>query len=217
MMLPYALFQLGRLLHPAARVAAVVLGGGKLLWNLLGRPARDSREAFDEWERQVEREREAVRRRRLRGEEDSDWVDDFRTSERERERGRERAQRAARERGRGQRERERERERERRRREQGGSWGGAGGGGGGARAAPESNESGGVRFSFDVNDPHAVLGVARGATDAAVSRAFRAEMLKHHPDTLGQGASDEDRKRAVERSKLITRAFQALKKKKRRG
>lgn len=112
---------------------------------------------------------------------------------------------------------ERERERERRRREQGGSWGGAGGGGGGARAAPESNESGGVRFSFDVNDPHAVLGVARGATDAAVSRAFRAEMLKHHPDTLGQGASDEDRKRAVERSKLITRAFQALKKKKRRG
>ena len=66
------------------------------------------------------------------------------------------------------------------------------------------------QWDFDPNDPYSVLGVARGASKSEVSAAFRKEMLKHHPDTQA-GASEAQKLRAVERSKLITEAYRKIK------
>jgi len=65
-------------------------------------------------------------------------------------------------------------------------------------------------WPFDPNDPYSVLGISRGATKAEVSAAFRKEMLKHHPDTQA-GASEAEKSRAVERSKLISEAYRTIK------
>jgi len=43
-----------------------------------------------------------------------------------------------------------------------------------------------------------------------VSAAFRKQMMTHHPDTKSM-ASEAEKARAVERSKLITNAYQQIK------
>lgn len=59
-------------------------------------------------------------------------------------------------------------------------------------------------------DPYDLLGVRRGVTKKEVSRAFRKEMMRYHPDAL-PFASGEEKKRATERSKLITEAYREIK------
>jgi hypothetical protein len=65
-------------------------------------------------------------------------------------------------------------------------------------------------WGFDENDPYSVLGIRRGATKAQVSAAFRTEMLKHHPDTQ-PNATEAEKLRAVERSKIISDAYRKIK------
>ena len=66
------------------------------------------------------------------------------------------------------------------------------------------------KWGFDPNDPYAVLGVKRGSTSKEVAAAFRREMLKYHPDTQ-VNASEAERDRSTERSKLITDAYRKIK------
>ena len=65
-------------------------------------------------------------------------------------------------------------------------------------------------WDFNPNDPYSVLGLKRGATKSEVSQAFRREMLKYHPDTQ-VNATDAEKDRALERSKLITAAYRKIK------
>lgn len=68
------------------------------------------------------------------------------------------------------------------------------------------------QWDFDKDDPYSVLGIRRGATKEQVSAAFRKEMMKHHPDVAqAAGASDAEKARAVEHSKLITEAYRKIK------
>ena len=60
------------MVNPTVRVAVFVIGGGRLLYNLFGRPASNNTRSFEEWEKTIEREREEVRRRKLENVE-SDW------------------------------------------------------------------------------------------------------------------------------------------------
>lgn len=39
------------------------------------------------------------------------------------------------------------------------------------------------------DDPYAILGVARGSSDAAIATAHRALARRHHPDIAGEGAT----------------------------
>jgi curved DNA-binding protein CbpA len=55
-----------------------------------------------------------------------------------------------------------------------------------------------------------VLGINRNATDKEVSGAFRKEMLKYHPDTQ-PNASEAQKRRSTERSKLISEAYRKIK------
>mmetsp|Transcript_25807 Transcript_25807/g.51752 ORF Transcript_25807/g.51752 Transcript_25807/m.51752 type:complete len:595 (-) Transcript_25807:1539-3323(-) len=66
------------------------------------------------------------------------------------------------------------------------------------------------KWDFDVNDPYSVLGVSRGASKEEVSKAFRREMLKHHPD-VQSNSSEEEKRKATERSKLISDAYRKIK------
>lgn len=66
-------------------------------------------------------------------------------------------------------------------------------------------------WDFDANDPYSVLGTKRGATKQEVSAAFRQQMLKYHPDTQ-PSATESQKIRLVERSKLITDAYRKIKK-----
>eukprot|EP00814_Leptocylindrus_danicus_P001005 CAMPEP_0116009610 /NCGR_PEP_ID=MMETSP0321-20121206/3529_1 /TAXON_ID=163516 /ORGANISM="Leptocylindrus danicus var. danicus, Strain B650" /LENGTH=545 /DNA_ID=CAMNT_0003478593 /DNA_START=165 /DNA_END=1803 /DNA_ORIENTATION=+ len=59
-------------------------------------------------------------------------------------------------------------------------------------------------------DPYDLLGVKRGATKEEVSRAFRKEMMRYHPDAL-PFASEEEKRRSTERSKQITEAYREIK------
>ena len=65
-------------------------------------------------------------------------------------------------------------------------------------------------WDFDPKDPYSVLGIHPNASVKEVSEAFRKEMLKHHPD-LQAGASQQDKKKAMERSKYITEAYRTIK------
>ena len=65
-------------------------------------------------------------------------------------------------------------------------------------------------WDFNPNDPYSVLGLKRGATKSEVSQAFRREMLKYHPDTQ-VNATDAEKDRALERSKLITASYRKIK------
>lgn len=65
-------------------------------------------------------------------------------------------------------------------------------------------------WDFDPNDPYSVLGIQRGATKQQVSAAFRREMLKYHPDAQAS-ASEAEKVRSTERSKLISEAYRKIK------
>ncbi len=67
------------------------------------------------------------------------------------------------------------------------------------------------RWDFNENDPYSILGVKRGATKQEISAAFRKQMLKYHPDTQ-PNASEAQKIRLVERSKLVTEAYRKIKK-----
>jgi DnaJ like chaperone protein len=59
-------------------------------------------------------------------------------------------------------------------------------------------------------DPYAVLGIARGADDRAVKRAYRKLISEHHPDRLGDLPEDM-RKRAEARASEINAAYERIK------
>lgn len=65
-------------------------------------------------------------------------------------------------------------------------------------------------WEFDESDPYSVLGIERGATKQEVSDAFRKQMLKYHPD-VQPDATDSQKARLVERSKLISEAYRKIK------
>jgi hypothetical protein len=69
-------------------------------------------------------------------------------------------------------------------------------------------------WDFDPNDPYSVLGLKRGASKEEVSKAFRRQMLKNHPDTQ-PNATAAQKKRLTEQSKLITEAYRKIKTEKR--
>lgn len=80
---------------------------------------------------------------------------------------------------------------------------------GGARQQ-QSKKKTEYQWDFNPEDPYSVLGLKRGATKSEVSQAFRREMLKYHPDTQ-VNATDAEKDRALERSKLITEAYRKIK------
>lgn len=65
-------------------------------------------------------------------------------------------------------------------------------------------------WDFDANDPWSVLGVPQKSSKDIVSKAFRREMLKHHPDLQSQ-SSEKEKRRATERSKIISDAYRKVK------
>mmetsp|Transcript_37124 Transcript_37124/g.81396 ORF Transcript_37124/g.81396 Transcript_37124/m.81396 type:complete len:569 (-) Transcript_37124:98-1804(-) len=81
---------------------------------------------------------------------------------------------------------------------------------GGARQQRKATKKKEYVWDFNPDDPYAVLGIKRGATKTEVSQAFRREMLKYHPDTQGD-ASEAEKERSLERSKLITEAYRKIK------
>lgn len=79
---------------------------------------------------------------------------------------------------------------------------------GGQRSQQQSNKKS-YKWDFDPSDPYSVLGIKRGASKSEVSQAFRREMLKYHPDTQ-TFASDEEKQKCTERSKLISEAYRKI-------
>jgi len=72
--------------------------------------------------------------------------------------------------------------------------------------------SGGVKFNFDTTDPYAVLGLKpHEKNKKTITTAFRRQMLLWHPDRFRQEVETKQ-KEALERSKLITRSYQILRK-----
>lgn len=59
-------------------------------------------------------------------------------------------------------------------------------------------------------DPYAVLGIARGADEGDIKRAYRKQMSQHHPDKLGD-VPDELKRRAGERAREINAAYERIK------
>ncbi|HET6805945.1 MAG TPA: co-chaperone DjlA [Frateuria sp.] len=59
-------------------------------------------------------------------------------------------------------------------------------------------------------DPYAVLGIARGADERAIKRAYRKLISEHHPDRLGDLPEDM-RKRAEARASEINAAYERIK------
>lgn len=75
-------------------------------------------------------------------------------------------------------------------------------GGDRARAAPRAGRQG-------RSDPYEVLGVGRGASKEEISRAYRAEMKRYHPDRvadLGEELQEVAHEKAIE----IQRAYEQL-------
>jgi DnaJ-class molecular chaperone len=66
------------------------------------------------------------------------------------------------------------------------------------------------KWPFNPDDPYSVLGIDRNASDKEVSNTFRKEMLKYHPDTQ-PNASEAQKRRSTERSKLISEAYRRIK------
>ena len=62
------------------------------------------------------------------------------------------------------------------------------------------------RASSSVRDPHAVLGLAQGASASDLKRAYRDKALEHHPDRH----STEDREASEAAFKEISQAYARL-------
>lgn len=60
-------------------------------------------------------------------------------------------------------------------------------------------------------DPYAVLGIARGASEHDIKRAYRKLISQHHPDKLGSDVPDELKRRAEERAREIIAAYERIK------
>ena len=79
------------------------------------------------------------------------------------------------------------------------------------RTSSQRTSSGGkYKWDFDVNDPYSVMSLPRNASKQQVSEAFRKQMLQYHPDA-NPNASEAEKERLVERSKLITDAYRKIK------
>lgn len=59
-------------------------------------------------------------------------------------------------------------------------------------------------------DAYAVLGVARGASEGEIKRAYRKQMSQHHPDKLGD-VPEELKQRAGDRAREINAAYERIK------
>lgn len=64
--------------------------------------------------------------------------------------------------------------------------------------------------NFGRNNPYSILGLKKSAKMSEVSAAFRREMLKYHPD-MNANATEAEKLKALERSKLITEAYRKIK------
>lgn len=65
--------------------------------------------------------------------------------------------------------------------------------------------------SLDLATAYATLGVSRGATQAEVRRAYRAQMSRHHPDKLMHTSPSADElARAASRSDQIRKAYETI-------
>ena len=80
----------------------------------------------------------------------------------------------------------------------------------GQRQYKQAKKDDDYHWDFDVNDPWSVLGVPRNSSKEEVSKAFRREMLKHHPDLQSQN-SEKEKGRATERTKIISDAYRKIK------
>ncbi len=80
--------------------------------------------------------------------------------------------------------------------------------GGGEKTGNQSGPS--ERRSEEHRDPHAVLGVKRGAGQEEIKKAYRELVNRYHPDKVAH-LGDEFRKLAEIRFKEIQQAYQELK------
>lgn len=80
----------------------------------------------------------------------------------------------------------------------------------GRRQYKQATKDDDYKWDFDINDPWSVLGIPRKSSKEEVSKAFRREMLKHHPDLQLQN-SDSEKRRANERSKILSDAYRKIK------
>lgn len=80
-----------------------------------------------------------------------------------------------------------------------------------AREAKQGRKARKPEWDFNPDDPYSVLGIPRHADAREISGAFRREMLKWHPDSQ-HGKSQEEKDYALQRSQLISAAYQRLKK-----
>jgi len=59
------------------------------------------------------------------------------------------------------------------------------------------------------NDPYELLGITYGATADEITRAYRAQLMRYHPDRVA-GLGEELQRLAHERTIAIQRAYAAL-------
>lgn len=75
---------------------------------------------------------------------------------------------------------------------------------------PAAAESGARQETVgDPSDPWTVLGVDRGASSAEITRAYREQLKRYHPDRVA-GLGDELQEVAHRRTIAIQRAYEAL-------
>ncbi|KAL7548080.1 hypothetical protein ACHAWF_011384 [Thalassiosira exigua] len=213
-----------------------LLGGAFVAWRKIFRPYMDERTATAEWERQRDHEAQSseglhvdssrdggsarahfVRNegrilRALSGEEGrrretegyewynqwEQWTrEQWEEAQREASRAQEEWQRQQQQQGRTYGQYQKSRQQQRQRQQQ-------------QRTKYKQEKKDNFQWDFDANDPWSVLGIPRTASKDEVSKAFRREMLKHHPD-LQAKASEKEKRRATERSKIISDAYRRIK------
>jgi preprotein translocase subunit Sec63 len=64
-------------------------------------------------------------------------------------------------------------------------------------------------------DPYQELGISESATDEEVERAYRRLITQYHPDRL-EGVAEELRSQAKDRASRINRAYEQIRKQRRR-
>ncbi len=80
----------------------------------------------------------------------------------------------------------------------------------GRRQYKQARKDDDFKWDFDESDPWSVLGLPRNSSKEELSKAFRREMLKHHPDLQSQN-SEQEKRRATERSKIVSDAYRKIK------